>query len=352
MKKAIFPLIVACLMVGLGWSFGAELAAAADPKSTSHKEFEIQFLAGRADSAEFALTHGLSTMINKNSQWLRASVLETPGMLQNYELVAKKPKNRPKSIICGMVSGDQKFPLTKEQGGFPWGPYIDYRFVARLNETIHTYVTLDKNIKTFMDLKGKKLFEGRVTGTRYSDNEAIYKEAGIFETIKFSYGGTGAGISALRDGLVDVAVALGLGPVEPTTWVPLAPVQELMAMKSVYFVSYDKDSFERAKKKYSIPTFPVAYPPKALGPTQTEPVITKYDALSLFADKTMDNEVVYELLRIFDKYMDQLAEFTVTATWLKKENLGTSGCQTEERYHPGAIKYFREHGIPIRVHPW
>lgn len=351
MKKVLYCLLSMVLMVGLVGGFSPKLATASEPKSAPHKEFQVQFLAGRADSAEFALTHGLSTLINKHSSWLRATVLETPGMLSNYELVAKKPKNRPKSIICGVVSGAQMFPKTKGEGGFSWGPYTDHRFVARLNATVHTFVTLDKNIKTVMDFKGKKLAEGRKVSTRFLDNELIYKEAGIRDTLKVSHGGTGRGIGALRDGLVDVAVALGLGPVAPTTWVPLAPVQQLMAMKTVYFVSYDTGPFERAIKKYNLGTSPVTYPPKALAPTQTEPVVIKYDPLSLLADKTMDGEVVYELLRIFDEYLRELDEFTVTAKWIKRENLATSGYHLEKDYHPGAVKYFKEHGIKIRVHP-
>ncbi|UCF57994.1 MAG: hypothetical protein JSW15_05990, partial [Deltaproteobacteria bacterium] len=348
----LYCLLSMVLMVGLVGGFSPKLATASEPKSAPHKEFQVQFLAGRADSAEFALTHGLSTLINKHSPWLRARVLETPGMLANYEMVAKKPEIRDKSIICGVVSGAPLFAKTKGEGGFSWGPYTDSRFVARLNATVHTLVTLDKNVKTIKDMKGKRLADGRKVSTRWLENEMIFREAGIRDTLKVSHGGTGRGIGALRDGLVDVAVALGIGPIEPTSWIPLAPVQQLMAMKTVYFVSYDTEAFKRAIKKYNLGTSPVTYPPKALGPTQTEPVVIKYDPLSLLADKTMDAEVVSEVLRIFDEYLRQLDEFSATAKWIKRENLGTSGYELEKDYHPGATKYFKEHGIKIRVHPW
>ncbi|MFH1124267.1 MAG: TAXI family TRAP transporter solute-binding subunit, partial [Pseudomonadota bacterium] len=196
MKRIIYGILIAVFSVALFAGFTSNPATAAEP-------FEIQFLAGRSDSAEFALTHGLSTLINKHSKWLRAKVIETPGMLANYELVVKKPQMKANSIICGVTSGAQLFPLTKAEGGFSWGPYTDHRFVARMNETIHTFITLDPKIKTIKDLKGKKLAEGRKVATRYLDNEMIFKEAGIFDTLKISHGGTGAGITALRDGLVD-----------------------------------------------------------------------------------------------------------------------------------------------------
>lgn len=320
--------------------------------SGAQEQFEIQFLAGRSDSAEFALTHGLSMVINKRSPWLRAKVMETPGMVDNYQLVVKRPEMKAKAIICGVTSGAQLFSKTEKEGGFPWGPYMDHRFVARFNETIHTFVTLNPKIKTIHDFKGKKVGEGRKVATRWLDDELIYKEAGLLDVIKFTHGGTGAGMTALRDGLIDAAVALGTGPVEPITWIPLPDVQEIVAMKTVYFVSYDEAAFKRAMEKYGLGTSPVKYPPKVLGPTQTEPVVIKYDPLSLTADKTMRDDVVYELLRIFDTHLRELDEFAATAKWIKRELLGTSGYEKEDRYHPGAVKYYKEKGIPIRVNPW
>jgi TRAP-type uncharacterized transport system substrate-binding protein len=259
---------------------------------------------------------------------------------------------KPKAIICGVTSGAQFFSMTKEQGGFDWGPYTDHRFVARFNETIHTFLTLDPKIKTIHDLKGKRVGEGRKVATRWLDNELIFKEAGLLDSIKFTHGGTGSGMTALRDGLIDAAVALGTGPVEPTTWNPLSDVQELMATKTVYFVSYDEAVFKSAMQKYGIGTSPVKYPPKTLAPNQTDPVVIKYDPLSLVADKAMRDDVVYELLRIFDTHLRQLDEFTPTAKWIKRELLGTSGYEKEDKYHLGAIKYYKEKGIPIRVNPW
>jgi len=323
-----------------------------DVARAAQEPFEIQFLAGRSDSAEFALTHGLSMVINKNSPWLRAKVIETPGLLDNYQLVVRRPELKAKAIICGTTSGAQLFPKTEKEGGFSWGPYMDHRFVARFNETIHTFLTLDPKIKTIHDFKGKKVGEGRKVATRWLDNELIFKEAGILDSVKFTHGGTGAGMTALRDGLIDAAVALGTAPVEPTTWNPLSDIQEIMASKTVYFVSYDEAVFKRAIAKYGLGTSPVKYPPRVLGPTQTEPVTIKYDPLNLAADKTMRDDVVYELLRIFDTHLRQLDEFTATAKWIKREVLGTSGFEKEDRYHPGAVRYFKEKGIPIRVNPW
>ena len=125
-----------------------------------------------------------------------------------------------------------------------------------------------------------------------------------------------------------------------------------MAMKKVYFVSYDEGIFNKAKKKYGIGTFAVPYPPKSLGPTQTDTLIAKYDATSLLVDKTIDPDVVTELLRIFDKFHDKLGDFSASGKWIKREHLGTSGYQTPDKYHPSALKYFKANGIPVRVHPW
>jgi TRAP-type uncharacterized transport system substrate-binding protein len=81
-------------------------------------------------------------------------------------------------------------------------------------------------------------------------------------------------------------------------------------------------------------------------------VVIKYDPLSLCADKSMREDVVYELLRVFDEHVRELDEYTSTAKWITRDVLGTSGYEKEDRYHPGAAKYYKEKGIPIRVNPW
>jgi TRAP transporter TAXI family solute receptor len=345
MKKVIGILVA----VSLAASFSGLTMGVA---SGAQEKFEIQFLAGRSDSAEFALTHGISQLINKHSPWLRAKVVETPGMASNPELVVRKPEMKANAVVCGTVSDNAWLFKTPSEGGPSWGPYPDLRFVARFNETIHTLLALDPRIKTISDLKGKTLADGREVSYRWRENELILKEAGIRDTLRVTHGGTGAGMTALRDGLVDAAVALGTGPVEPTTWIPLAEIQEIMATKTVYFVSYDQTAFKKAKEKHGFGTSPVTYPAKVLSPTQTEPVVIKYDPLNLAADKMMRDDVIYELLRVFDTHLRELDQVSATAQWLKNEYLGTSGYEKEDMYHPGAIKYFKEKGIPIRVNPW
>jgi TRAP-type uncharacterized transport system substrate-binding protein len=231
------------------------------------------------------------------------------------------------------------------------GPYKGFRFVARYNTTIHPFVTLDKNIRTMQDMKGKRVFEGRKHGMRWLDTEKIFIEAGIRDTLKVSHGAFGGGARALADGLVDVAVQIGVAPVVPTEFTPLATLQRLMASKKVYFVSYDKEAFERAVEKYGLWVWPMTVPPKVMGPLQTQPVVAKYEALGLMADKSVDDKVIYEVLRILDTYSGKLKEFHAEGKWVKRENLGISGCHPLEEYHPGAAKYFKEHGIRMSVRP-
>jgi hypothetical protein len=270
-------------------------------------------------------------------------------MAANYELVVKKPENKPNSIICGMSSVSNSAEKPAAESGLPWTPYKDSRFVARFNATSHPYVTLDKNIRTFADLKGKRVFEGRKEASRWLDTEKIFIEAGIRDTIKFSHGGFGEGATALRDGLVDAAVQQLIVSVDHRNFILDAPLQELMASKTVYFVSYDKDAFEKAVKKYNLGVYPVVVPAGVLGPTQTEPLVSKYDASFLLADKAMGEDVVYELVRILAENVDKLAEFHVTGKWITRDTIGISGYLPLEEYHPGAMKYFKEKGIKVAI---
>jgi hypothetical protein len=66
MKRSILCLAAVVLL-----GFLTQPVLAAETKAKSHKPFQIQFLAGRQDSAEFALMQGLAQIVNTHSSWLR-----------------------------------------------------------------------------------------------------------------------------------------------------------------------------------------------------------------------------------------------------------------------------------------
>jgi len=71
MRKVISGLLIVVLLASLVVGISVNLSIASEQKSQLHKEFKIQFLAGRSDSAEFALTHALSdslTNIRRGSE--------------------------------------------------------------------------------------------------------------------------------------------------------------------------------------------------------------------------------------------------------------------------------------------
>jgi TRAP-type uncharacterized transport system substrate-binding protein len=200
-------------------------------------------------------------------------------------------------------------------------------------------------------MKGKRVAEGRKSGCFWYDDEKAFMEAGLLDSIKFTYGGFGSGAHALADGLVDVTIALAVAPVDPTTCAPDAPLQQLIASKDVYFVSHDKEALDRAAARFGLWVWPVTVPAKTISPLQTQPLVTKYDASILAADKELDEKIVYEVVRILHTYADKLSEFHATGKWITRETLGISDSHPLEEYHPGAMKYFKEHGIKMRVHP-
>ena len=329
-------------------------ASAAPAASSSHAEYKIQFLAGRPDSAEYATTHGLADLINKNSSWLRATVIETSGLAANYELVVKKPETKPFTIICGSA-GNYSF-ITKPAGeggtGWDWTPYNDVRFLIRLNTNVHSYAVLDKNLKSILEFKGKRVFEGGKTATRFLSDQRILQEAGVYDSIKLTQGGFGEGATALADGLVDASITQGLSPVIPTDFVPDATLAQLTASKQVYFANFDKTAFLSAIKKYGLSDSVLTITkPKELGPNQTEPTVVKYDPSMLLVDKSVPDDVVTEFLRIFLANINSLGDYHVTGKWITTKTIGFSGYAKETDYHPAALKFFKDNNIAIGINP-
>ena len=88
-------------------------------------------------------------------------------------------------------------------------------------------------------------------------------------------------------------------------------------------------------------------PPMQLGPNQTEPILSQAVHLAWFADQAMDDDVTYEIARILYENMDEIKEY-YPPTIINKNQLAMLPVP-EDQFHPGALKLFKERGVPIGI---
>ncbi|MBO4940625.1 MAG: TAXI family TRAP transporter solute-binding subunit [Clostridia bacterium] len=215
------------------------------------------------------------------------------------------------------------------------GKVDSFRTVAGLYAEAVQLVTMDKNIKSVKDLKGKAVSIGAPGSGVYFNAMDVLKAADLTENdIKAQYQSFADSADALKDGKIDAAFIVA-GP-------PTPAITELCTTNSAYLVPIDGEVAE--KMMADCPFYTVHTVPAGTYAGQTEDVKTVTVKATLIVSADAAEEDVYKLTAaIFDNIEAITAENGKGAE-LSLEN-ATSGMTVP--FHAGAAKYFAEKGITV-----
>lgn len=340
MRKSI---VIACLLTGLlvaalfGLSCG--LADAAPAKPTT----QILIGGGRTADSWYAFAQALAKFINTQSKWLRAEVVSTAGISGNLDLVKEKPKE-----YIGLSSFSQIHMRPGHPFGEKRGAYTGERFIAVSTSMTQCIVTYDPKIKTIQDLAGKTVDVGRKGAANTPDHEAILEKYGVLDKVKFVYTGYGGGADKLRDGLVDATILL-FNHTYPRKFSKGGFIERLETRGPIHYVGFDREKLlDLRKKEYA--TLPVRVPAGSLDPkTQPNDLWAFNDPTFFMADESMDEDVVYEITRIiWETPVEEWAKWHPTGAHMTKEFKPAVPSLELYKAHPGAKKFYDEHGIKVR----
>ncbi|MBW1802662.1 MAG: hypothetical protein JRJ85_18250 [Deltaproteobacteria bacterium] len=167
--------------------------------------------------------------------------------------------------------------------------------------------------------------------------------------MKYSEHGFVDGIRAISDGLIDVFLTAGF-MVNPAKrkFGPNPVMNELMATKKVYFVSFDRKAYDAAKAElpssHLFTNYSFVIPPGGYK-GQTEPYIAQGGPITWTCDKAMPTHVVYEVTRIMAEKSGKFKDYHPLGRTISPENMAK--LTTEAVVHPGALKYYKEKGIKV-----
>lgn len=195
-------------------------------------------------------------------------------------------------------------------------------------------LSIDPDIKTIPDLKGKRVAVGSAGSGTEVMARAILEIYGMsYEDIDEDFLGFGDAASGLKDGTVDAAF----------TWagIPTASVMELCATHNVSMISFSDEELQKLMtvSGYCVPahitkeTYPKMY---ADAQTFSIPAV-------ICANADLDEEFVYNfMVAVFDN-MDLLAQSHERGADLSLETAldGLDGADL----HPGAQRFFKEKGL-------
>ena len=93
-KKTCLGLLAVVLLASLAMVFAALPASAADKKV-----YRVEARTTTFGGSSYILGFAFCDLLNKNSSWVRGSVLESTGSAENIKLVGQNPKKRTRTFF-------------------------------------------------------------------------------------------------------------------------------------------------------------------------------------------------------------------------------------------------------------
>ncbi|MDP2644490.1 MAG: TAXI family TRAP transporter solute-binding subunit [Desulfobacterales bacterium] len=342
MKKLLFLTVVVTIAVALTLGPGStsrNTLRAAEPAPTEIKIFS--FIKG---TTAYVLSFALTEVLKEHSSWLRGSAISTRGSGENIKMLALKPELR----ATGLAFAPLVMPYRAMKGKPPFTkPWPTVRALLNWSGGCFGLVTLNPDIKAPVDLVGKKIGIDR-KGTEGSYTALNILEYGLGITEKnasLQHLGWQESQDALRDGLLDAAFVL-IGATSGPPWLTLPVFKELLAVKPPYFIDIPEEAFKKAREGSGDPITWVKVPPGKFGPNQTKPVLVPTTPLNYWVDASMSAEVVKEILRMYADYSAEFAKFHPAGRLIKAQEIGRIPVP-EEMFHPAAVEFYKQRGIPI-----
>ncbi len=210
----------------------------------------------------------------------------------------------------------------------------NFSTVAALYTEQVQIVTLDENIKTVADLKGKKVSIGAAGSGVYFNALDVLGAYGLTEAdIEPTYQSFGDSADALKDGKIDAAFIVA--------GAPTTAVVDLSTTKQVYLVSLDDehvDSLLASSPYYT----------KVVIPADTYSMPSDVTTVAVGAVILASNDVSEDAVYAFVKdIFENAASLTDSHAKYAEINLEYGASITSVPYHAGAAKYFEEKGFTV-----
>ena len=273
----------------------------------------------------------LGTQI-KNASGITVNVVSTDGSKAN---------------ILGIKAGNYQLgTVQSDVMAYAWagsrsfeseGAIQSFRVVGGLYAEAVQLVTMNPDIKSVADLKGKSVSIGAAGSGVYFNALDVITAAGLtLDDIVPQYQSFADSADALKDGKIDAAFIVA-GP-------PTPAITELFTTNTAYLVPIDGEVADKLME--DCPYYTIHAIPANTYNGQTEEVKTVTVKATLIVSASASEEDVYKLTAAIFDNMDAVAEAHAKGAELSLEN-ATSGMTAP--FHKGAAKYFAEKGITVET---
>ncbi len=200
-------------------------------------------------------------------------------------------------------------------------------------------VRADSDIKSAMDLKGKRVGLGSAGSGAAASAERFFRHIGLWDDFKPTFQGYSAAASSFKDGKLDAFwVLVGY----PNASVIEASVQEKIRLVDVG-VEAEKTGFYN-EFAYTPATIPAGTYGKDMPECKTF-----QDSTILSVSKDLSEQLVYDIMKALwsEEGMETMA---MAKSTFKEMNLENAFMGATVPLHPGALKFWTEQGKEIPEH--
>lgn len=273
---------------------------------------------------------GIADVINRNVKGVRMTAEETKGYVANIKLLQK---GELEASMATSLSSFEAYHGTGNFKGAEKGQIMSWMAIAPV--AMHVITLADGPINSLADLKGKRVGMGQPGGTSMLDANAFMQTLGLkadtdFKPFRVRLGNM---VSMLADGNLDAALWNGS--------FPLPPVKKLTAQRDVKLVSIPDDVYKKHNEAYA-PYFRVSIPGGLYkGVDKDTPSFGLANGMVI--QKKIPEALVYDMTKAVFENLDKLKGVHPALGRVSKDTvLNGFGAPL----HPGALKYYREIGVP------
>ena len=217
------------------------------------------------------------------------------------------------------------------------GENHDFRVLGALYaETVQLF-TMDKNIRTVEDLKGKSVSIGQSGSGVYFNALDVLSHAGLsLKDIKPQYQSFEDSKEAMKDGKIDAAFIVAGAPTTAIT--------ELATTNGVRLIPIEGKIREQILK--DDPYYKAFTIPKGTYPGQEEDIATIAVEATVVVSADANPHLVYQLTEAIFDHAKEIAKENARGEEL---NVEKAASVKTVPYHDGAAKYYEEKGYQVRT---
>lgn len=297
-------------------------------QSTS-KTINMSISTGATSGTYYPLGTAIANVVSNAGIGVNMTAESTGGSVENARLIGQKRTEIAfvESLIADWAyNGKEMFKDQKVEN--------IRGLMALYPNTIQTVVKKKSNIKSYTDLKGKRVAVGIQGSSSPLAMQAVLESYGMsMSDIKPQYLAFGPAIELLKDDQVD-AVMVDAGA-------PNSSIMDISTQHEIRILSIPPENIKKIKEKYPYFSDPVVIP-KGTYKGIDEDIITTGSLATLCARADLPEDTVYKIVKTIFEKKDEIAKVHEKG---KSIDLKTATNGISIPLHPGAEKYYKESGI-------